>query len=152
LKAGTWVGADRLVINAALHLGVAVLAGWALDRRGLASTVLAGALALLAGCALLGGRAPALATGLYISGVSIYSVALVFYPARSGRLWLAALVYAVAGWAGSGLGIGLAEGRTDVPHWLLLGAAGVLLVFGLPVNVIIRRRAEAGENDKAAPR
>jgi zinc transporter ZupT len=89
---------------------------------------------------------------LYISGVSIYSVALVFYPARSGRLWLAALVYAVAGWAGSGLGIGLAEGRTDVPHWLLLGAAGVLLVFGLPVNVIIRRRAEAGENDKAAPR
>jgi hypothetical protein len=126
LKAGMWTGEGRLVINAGLHLGVAVLAGWALDRGWLNGTVLAGAGALLLGCALLGDSHPAAAVGLYISGVSLYSVALVFYPARSGRAGLAALVFAVAGWAGSGLGLGLAEGRADVPRWLLLGAVALI--------------------------
>jgi hypothetical protein len=52
----------------------------------------------------------------------------VFYPARCGRPGLAAVVSAVAGWAGSGLGVGLAEGRAEVPSWLLLVAAGLVAV------------------------
>ena len=71
----------------------------------------------------------------YAAGVSIYSTVLVFYPARVGVVGLAALVYAVAGWVGSALGIGVAEQFGWFPvWWLLLPGA----VFGL---VAFRRRS-----------
>jgi cytochrome c oxidase cbb3-type subunit 2 len=63
---------------------------------------------------------------LYIASVSIYSAALVFYPAQSGRPGLAAMIYAVAGWGGSALGIGLVEGRVDLPMEWVVGAGGVM--------------------------
>lgn len=141
LKEKLWEGAGQLVLNAGVHLGTALLAGWALDRRGLGPTVFAGAAALLAAGGLISGLSPASTAGLlYITGVSAYSVALVYYPARSARPGLAALVYAVAGWGGSALGIGLAEGQHELPAVGLI-AAGVVIGLGLWWGMINRRRA-----------
>jgi hypothetical protein len=144
LKAATWGGSSRQEVNAGVHLVAALLAGQALDRRWVGGTVLVGAGSLLAACVLLGEGQRALAGGvlLYTAGVSVYSAALVFYPARSLRPKLAALVYAVAGWGGSALGIGVAENRHELPATLLAAAAAVILA-----GVLLRpwaRRASRG--------
>lgn len=75
---------------------------------------------------------------LYRGSVDLLD-ALVFYPARSGRPGLAALVYAVAGWGGSGLGIGLAEGREELPAALII-VAGMVILFGLLWRNTLRSR------------
>ncbi|MBL9216165.1 MAG: cbb3-type cytochrome c oxidase subunit II [Opitutaceae bacterium] len=132
LKAATWDGAARLGWNAAVHLGVACLAGLALGRGWLGRTVAVGAVALLAACVFIDPERRMYVPGvlLYTAGVSVYSTALVYYPARSGRPGLAALVYAVAGWGGSAAGIGLAGGRTALPAAFVL-AAGLVLALAL---------------------
>jgi len=129
LQGGTWQGTGRLYANAGLHFGAAVLAGWVLDRGRLGGVVLV-AMGLLAAACLLLNQAqtvPGLVATLYVAGVSLYSTALVFYPARRGRAGVAALVYAVAGWAGSAFGIGLVEHSQAVPGWLPVGAGLVTL-------------------------
>jgi cytochrome c oxidase cbb3-type subunit 2 len=128
LKEVHWSGSGRLILNAGIHLGAAVLAGWALDRGRPGRTIFFGAGALVGACLLL--EVQATAGWLYVTGVSVYSVVLVYYPARSGRPGVAALVYAVAGWGGSGLGIALAEGRTTLPA-AATGGAFILLALGL---------------------
>lgn len=132
LKEAMWSGEDRLWLNAGIHLGAAVLAGWAFDRRWLGRTVGLGAAVLLLACLMISGLLPgAAAAGLfYVAGVSVYSAALVYYPAYGGRMGLAALVYAMAGWAGSGLGIGLAEGRGQLSAVVPV-VATALLAIGL---------------------
>jgi len=82
----------------------------------------------------------------YIAGVSVYSTALVFYPAYGGRTGLAALVFAAAGWAGSGLGIGLAEGRDRLPASLMLGAAALLAIALWGRGLASRRERTMNEN------
>jgi len=128
LKLATWAGGSRLFLNAGVHLAAGVGAGLLLDRRWIAGAVGVAAVLLITACALLeeGSGRGSLEAGLYTAGVSLYSTALVFYPARSGRPGVAALVYAVAGWLGSALGIGLAQDLNRVPGWFI-GAAGGLL-------------------------
>jgi hypothetical protein len=120
IKTDTWTDGRQLLINAVVHFGAAMLAGWALDRRRILSVMLVATALLLAGSGLIfrgwGGSGAA----LYAAGVSAYSIALVFYPARSGRSGLAALVYAVAGWTGSAMGIGAAEQLGWGPGWMLV--------------------------------
>lgn len=122
-----WPSGGRLYVNAAVHLAAAGLAGLALDRRRVAGTVAAGA-GLLVGASLLfaTGHGGPLAAHLYSAGVSVYSVALVFYPARRAQPGLAALLYAVAGWLGSALGIGLAQNLSTLPVALPLAAGGAI--------------------------
>jgi len=129
LKEAAWSGDGRLYAYALTHLTAAVLAGFALDQRWLGRTILAAAALLLAACWLLarGTHAFALDGLFYVAGVSFYSTALVFYPARRGRPALAALVYSVAGWGGSALGIGLAERTHAIPLPACV-IVGVLLV------------------------
>lgn len=129
LRAGTWGGDGRLWLNACIHLGVAVAAGAALDRERMGSVTLGAWAALAAGCVLLGDemRLWAGAEIFYTAGVSLYSVALVFYPARGGRPWLAGIVFAAAGWLGSALGIGMAQDLHAVPAWFLAAAGAVVL-------------------------
>lgn len=132
LKGVLWADPARQSLNAAVHLGAAAAAGWALDRRWLGRTAVLSAGALGMAVVWINGH-PAGETGiglLYIAGVSAYSTALVFYPARSGRPGLAALIYAVAGWVGSALGISLAEGRDHLPT-AMIAALGGLLGMGL---------------------
>lgn len=130
LRAGTWERTDSLVANALMHFAVAVFAGWCLDR-GARAWVAAAAVAALALAALqLNGTLPALwaANGIYTAGVSLYSVVLVEFPARFGRPGLAALVFGVAGWLGSALGIGLAQDLARIPTLFVAAAFATVLL------------------------
>ncbi len=148
LKGGTWGGAAHLWRNGALHLGAALASAALLRRWGLAPVLLA-AFVCLAGASLLL-LDPALtgpASLLYPVGVSFYSVALVVYPSfllRAGsareRTGKAGLIYAVAGWAGSALGIGMAQNLHRVPPGFVGGAA---LLFLLQLGLRYRREAAA---------
>lgn len=139
LKAGTWVDGAQLMFNATAHIAAGGLAGTALDRGRLAGVVsTATTLLLVAGGLIATGRG-VFGAPLYAASVSLYSAALVFYPASSGRPGRAALVYAVAGWGGSGLGIALAEGRHALPAGLGLIVAGVIGIGLLWRNRLVRR-------------
>jgi cytochrome c oxidase cbb3-type subunit 2 len=78
----------------------------------------------------------------YTVGVSLYSVALLYVPARSGRVRTAALVFAVAGWIGSALGIGMAQDLARVPAAFVI-TAGLVVVGGLVWRQRLTRRAAA---------
>ena len=127
-----WPAGGQLYLNAGIHVLAAILAGAALDRRWITGTVVTGA-ALLVGATLFftGTQPGAWPAFFYSAGVSIYSVVLVFYPARRGQPGLAAVLYAVAGWVGSAVGISVAEKLTVVPLALPLAAgmaiAGLLI-------------------------
>ncbi|MEI6106741.1 MAG: cbb3-type cytochrome c oxidase subunit II [Opitutae bacterium] len=141
LKAVTWNGVGRLELNALLHLTGGLLAGLALDRHWLGRTTFAAA-ACLVGAGLLlvwGGPVGAAATVVYTVGVSIYSSALVYYPACSDRPGLAAGIYAVAGWGGSALGIALVENLVAIPPGMLVTAAA-----GFGATFLLRSRARRG--------
>lgn len=137
LKSGTWEGAAHLWRTGAVHLAAALGSAWLLARRG-TSQVLALAFACLAaGCLLLLDPArSAPAAVLYPAGVSLYSVALVAFPSllmpsvtQEQRSRRAGWIYAVAGWVGSALGIGMAQHLHRIPPWFVGAAA---LVFFLP--------------------
>lgn len=132
LKSGTWEGGGQLYLNAFVHLASAVLAGLLLDRRLAGCTILLAAALLITACQLIGDGQGMLSAGAfcYAAGVSFYSTALVYYPAYSGRAGLAALVYAVAGWIGSALGIGMAENLGRIPPGFLVAAGAVVLGAG----------------------
>lgn len=128
LRGVTW-GGGNLVVNALTHLAVAVLAGFALDRGWSGRTALAAFALLAAACGLLDAtRGGFLQPGaLYVAGVSLYSVVLLYYPARGGRAWPAAVIFAIAGWFGSAMGIGMAQDLQRVPPAFLLAAGGVVV-------------------------
>lgn len=142
LRAGLWSGRATLVANAGVHLVAALGSGLLLDA-GWRRAPLVGGFALLAGASLLlvaPAAAPLPPQWLYVAGVSLYSVALVHVPAASGRPGVAAAVYAVAGWLGSALGIGMAQDLARVP-------AAFVVVAGLVLAVALRpfsRRLAAG--------
>ncbi len=141
----TWNGSAQLYANAAVHFAAAVLAGYLMDRDWLGRTVLvATAMLLLAGWLILRNGHP-MATGalIYVGAVSFYSTALVFYPARSARAEVAAMVYAMAGWGGSALGISLVDGMPTVPGFFWIVAGGV-------VTAALLARARVGREDGAA--
>ncbi len=132
LKRGTWSGAGQLLVNAGVHLFAAVIAGRALNRRRLGLTAAVGAGLLVAACLLLGAGQGAftLAVVFYAAGVSAYSTLLLFYPAWCAQPARAALVFSVAGWLGSVLGIGMARDLGRVPGWFV-AASGIVVTGAL---------------------
>lgn len=166
LKAATWAGGATLLANAAVHLGAAVLAGLLLDRGR------AGLVALVAGLGLAAACRWILNTGAgfaYMAGVSFYSAALVYVPARLARPATAAAIFALSGWGGSALGIGMAQDLGSVPAWfgpaaLALVSAGLWFLRGVgrvaTVSVAVALaagvagvgRADAAEPDAAVLR
>lgn len=125
LKERSWAGSGQLAMNGLIHFIAAMLAGFALDHRWVGRTTLAGALVLLGALALAARGEPVFAPWalFYAAGVSLYSTVLVFYPARGSRPRVAALVYSVAGWGGSALGVVLAADRHVLPGRELAVAA-----------------------------
>lgn len=134
LKGISWGADPQLLLNAAAHMAAALAGGWLLDSgkgtplllvawAGLA----AGALGLqLSGC-------PAF-TFPYVVAVSLYSTALVYMPSLGSRhggdigpFKRAALVFAIGGWMGSGMGIGMAENFSRVPVGFILVTALMVL-------------------------
>ena len=150
LKAGTWAGTLHLWANGGLHLLAALASVWLLRRAGLAVTLTSAFAFLAIACCLLSDPTHiTLASAFYPVGVSLYSVALVAYPAflttaatdaQRGRQ--AGLIYAIAGWAGSALGIGMGQNLGHVPVGFVL-AAGVLFVSPWLWRLLHRRRREA---------
>lgn len=140
LKEMTW-GSGRLYANATIHFAAALLAGYMMDKRWVGRAVLLATAMLLAACLLIEPDRAKLTEGvlLYTAAVSIYSTALVFYPSRSGRAQCAAIVYGVAGWIGSGLGISMVEGMSAIPRWLVV-TAGAVATVGLVVRGWMLRR------------
>jgi len=127
LKQATWGPDAQLWLNAGAHLAGGVLAGLALHRRHLAGTVLVSALLLAAAGMCFGsGVANSALAVQYSLAVSGYCAVLVYYPARRAQPGLAAWLYGIAGWLGSGLGLGLAEGLQRIPPWLPLAAGGLV--------------------------
>lgn len=144
LQAATWREPAALWSNAAVHLLVAVGAGLLLDRSRRGVLALASVAALAMACLVLNGDLPAsFRPGwFYSAGVSAYSALLVEYPARSGRPAIAALVFGVAGWVGSALGIGMAQDLNHIPPGLIAGAA-LLLIVALGWRMRVLGRAVA---------
>jgi len=150
LKTGTWDGSLHLWTNGLLHLLAAVSSAWLLRRRDLSVVLAFSFLALCCACLLLldPGRA-LLASVFYPIGVSLYSVALVAYPSllapassaeERGRR--AGWLYAVAGWSGSAMGIGMGQNLGYVPVAFVVGAGTVILLPWL-FNFLRRRMREA---------
>jgi mono/diheme cytochrome c family protein len=130
-KGAMWSGEARLWGNVGVHLGAAVAAGWALDRGWAGRVAAVAGACLLGACALLSaGKSAALAVALYTGGVSLYSTLLVWYPARPERARVAAIVFAVAGWGGSALGIGMAQDLAGIPT-AFVGVAALAIAGGL---------------------
>jgi cytochrome c oxidase cbb3-type subunit 2 len=149
LKAGTWQGSAHLWANGCLHLTAALAAAWFLRRRGLSFLLSAAFLALGSACLLLLDPTLAgLASVLYPVGVSLYSVALVAYPsliapassvAERGRQ--AGWIYALAGWCGSVMGIGMGQNLGYVPPAFVLAAGAVVLLPAL-FSLLEKRKRE----------
>ncbi len=153
--------------NAFIHLVAALVSGLLLDL-GLLRWILCGAFGCFALAAMcLTGKVGGmwLTHWFYATGVSLYSTALVLAPSAMGRCKQlegsagagmdpvessvkvasrAAKLYAVAGWLGSALGIGMAQDLHQIPGWFVLisGAA----VLGCAVYPYIRRTARASRH------
>jgi cbb3-type cytochrome oxidase cytochrome c subunit len=132
LKKATW-GAEKLWINAGLHFFAAVLAGWMLARGQFRLLQCAAAIILGAAALWVNDVSTRVVAGyFYPVAVSFYSTALVCWPGLlSGKTqaWQrAAWVFAIAGWIGSGLGIGMVENLHRVPVWFVIVACGVILL------------------------
>ena len=135
LKAQTWDGPLHQLTQGATHLATAILAGLLVDRGRLAALwPLAAGLFLAAMPGLQSGSAHVWNGPAYAAAVSLYSVALVAYPVlsaarhRPDAATRAALVYGIAGWLASGLGVGFAQHVHAIPSPVLLGFAAVLLI------------------------
>ena len=139
LKTETWTGSLQLWGNASVHLGLALVAGWMLDRGARALVAMTAFGFLAAGCVLLTSSPGGSAGWFYVAGVSLYSVLLVYYPARSGRSAVAAVVLGVGGWIGSALGIGMVQDMGRVPVEFVV-VAGVLVA----IMLVWRSRALRG--------
>jgi len=135
LKAGTWEGTTHLYVNGILHFLAALAGVYLLRRRGLSTTLATALLTLGAACLLLLAPHRALLASLfYPIGVSLYSVALVAYPALlSGASTIAergrraGWIYAVGGWFGSAMGIGMGQHLGHIPPLFVLFAAALIL-------------------------
>ena len=139
LKGRTWGGPARQLLMGLVHLWAAVAAG-ALVDRGWFRGLLLGTFALFViafRMLAVWGTATVLPGPLYAIGISTYSVALILVPSaradEPGLLparWRAALLYGVAGWLGSALGVGMAQHLHHLPAGLL-AAAGLVIGAGL---------------------
>ena len=118
-------------------------------RRGLWQVLSLAFVALGLACVLLLDPARAvLASAFYPVGVSLYSVALVAYPsilspaastAERGRQ--AGWIYAIAGWFGSAMGIGMGQNLGHVPVAFVAIAGTIVLSPGL-IGLFRQRRRE----------
>jgi mono/diheme cytochrome c family protein len=136
LKAGAWQGDAHLWRTGLLHLAAAIVSAVLLARRGLAVTLGLALAALGTACILLldPARGPVAAI-FYPIGVSLYSVALVAYPSflmasgsQAVRGRSAGYLYAIAGWVGSAMGIGMGRNLHHVPAAFVAVAAMLFVV------------------------
>ena len=160
LKGQTWgSGADTLLLGS-VHLLAALIAGRLIDA-GFFRSLLLGTFGLFALALALLGAAPGslllarmeLAGPIYAAAVSIYSVALVAFPSYGReapglveRRFRAGLVFGVAGWLGSALGVGMAQNLHEVPNLFL-----VITLVVLVAATFLARRSSSGSGGPGRP-
>lgn len=146
IKEATW-GNAYLLRNGGIHLVAALLSGW-LVRKGRLKEVLVGAFVLLGGAGLMASHSGLvkLAGCLYPVGVSLYSVALVVYPVvllgKVGGERRTVLLFSIAGWIGSAMGIGMAQDLHHVPLAFVV-TAGVVFIISGTWQIIRKRKVES---------
>ena len=147
LKAQTWGSVGEKIVQGSVHLMAAVGAGALLDAGfGLAVPLTAWVLFAIAFPLLQSGGSAALAAGpIYAAGISLYSTALVVMPTCRSQSspsprWRAGLLYGIAGWLGSALGVGMAQDLGHIPTWFLLATGATLasVFFLLPSSPLSR--------------
>ena len=131
LKKATW-GAENLWRNAGLHFFAAVAAGFLLSRGSFRAVILTATILLAIAAMWVNHASTRQAAGwLYPIAVSFYSTALVCWPGlldRHADAWKrAAWVFAIAGWIGSAMGIGMVEKLHIMPLWFVLTASGLII-------------------------
>ena len=137
MKSGTW-GAEYLWRNSALHFFSAILAGlWMTKGKIKVLPILAWAVLAIASLAVNHTSTLAVTGWLYPVGVSIYSVALIAWPAwfsgakmKNQISWRAAALFGIAGWFGSANGIGMAQSLENVPNWFIV-ASGIAVISSI---------------------
>ncbi len=132
LKAETWGSAAQTMLQGSVHLVAAVGAGLLLDAGVVLAVPLAAWALFAVAFPLLqgGGGMVALAGPLYAAGISLYSTALVVAPSLGetrSRRWHAGLLFGVAGWLGSALGVGMAQDLGRIPGWFLAVTGAVVI-------------------------
>lgn len=136
LKSASWGPDADLICNGLVHAFAALAAGVFFRVRHLYGW-LSVALALLVAASLMlgaGGPTAAHAHPLYAAGVSVYSTLLVAWlPLAHGAYCTprVAALYAVAGWIGSALGVGMALDLHRIPVAFLAVAALAFAVAGV---------------------
>lgn len=134
-----WATSGLQLSNALIHFAAAFISGRWLDRGGIRPALLTAFGFLVAAALLVSSHHQFAAEAthwFYAAGVSLYSTALVFAPAEgrwrplSANAKRAGILYAIAGWIGSALGIGMAQDLHQIPGWFLW-IAGSLLGAGL---------------------
>jgi cbb3-type cytochrome oxidase cytochrome c subunit len=149
LKAGTWLGSVHLWTNGTVHLLAALAASVLLTRGRTAATLALAFSALAFACVLLQHASLILSASLfYPMGVSLYSVALVAYPSfltdgqsSADRARQAGWIYAIAGWIGSALGIGMGQNLGRVPL-AFVAVAGIVVLAAMSVAALKSRARE----------
>jgi cytochrome c oxidase cbb3-type subunit 2 len=140
LKDQTWGSAAQKLVQGSVHLVAAVGAGALLDAGIFLAIPLAAWALFAVAFPLLQAGGGWIAGPLYAIGISFYSTALVVAPVVSSGgsspapRWRAGLLFGVAGWIGSALGVGMAQDLGRIPAWFLI-ATGVALAA-----VVIRPR------------
>ena len=132
LREVTWSGSGVLWSNALMHFVAACIAGALIDHRHPTFVLGAAWLLLALACEALAPGSPfrTEARWAYTAGVSLYSTALVWWAAETGRPWIVALLFSVAGWCASVLGIGMVQHLSLIPPLFLL-ASGTATALGL---------------------
>ena len=138
LRGATWGSSSQTVKLGLFHLAGAVTAGLLLDH-GWFRSVLVAAFALLVvaiGSLTDWQQATSTAGPVYAFAVSLYSTALVAAPSLAPQAvglvpirWRAALLYGIAGWLGSALGVGMAQELHRIPD-AFVWTAGLVLATG----------------------
>ena len=139
LKGRTWGGPSQQWLMGGVHLVAAVLAGALIDAGWFRGLLLGTFFLFALAFRILGvwGLDATLAGPLYAIGISTYSVALILVPSaradQAGLIparWRAALLYGVAGWLGSALGVGMAQHLHHLPPALIV-TGGLVILAGL---------------------
>lgn len=152
LKAQTWAAPGAQLSLGVLHLLAALAAGWLIDRAKLFVLPPLSLGLFTVAFLMLGPQRPFAAWSgpIYVIGISAYSTALVAFPSRyadaPGRVpgrWRAALLYGIAGWLGSALGVGMARETGRIDPALLVAAAVVLAVGWILLDRTRARRLAA---------
>lgn len=140
-KSITWNGSERLYINALVHFLSAVLAGYLLDKGVLKPLLLIAHIMLALGVLALDSTYldPNMASVFYCIGVSVYSTALVLAPSLfldnkfcKDAKFRSGVLYAVAGWFGSAMGIGMAQDLHIVPTTFIIISGVFLIILNSP--------------------